>query len=311
MLHILLTILKIIGITLLILIGIILTLLLLILFVPIRYRVRGQKDDVTMTARCKVTWLFGFLTFWFLCEDQVTQKKLKVLGIDLFHVIEKCKQKKKLKKKKLEKKKNTGSTDKCDKIADTKEKHSDAEHKTSEMMDSSADDSSIEEKESKKVSKKTLSERIRAVLEKIKSLPSLLKEKFQKIKLTIANIYDKIDYWKEFLSDDRTKAALILVKDHLIKLVKHIFPKKISGNVTFGFEDPYQTGQVLAGVSVIYPWYAEHLNICPDFTKKVLIGDLDLKGRVYLFYVLKSALVIFFNKNIQYVIHIFRNKEES
>lgn len=306
MLHILLTILKIIGITLLILIGIILTLLLLILFVPIRYRAHGQKDEETLAARCKVTWLFGFLTFWFLYEDKISQTKLKVLGIDLFKIIEKHKQKKKLKKKK-----NSVSTDKRVRIADTKEKHSLEEQKSVVKMETSTDDSSKEENETKKTSEKTLFERIRSVFEKIKSLPSLIMEKIQKIKLTITNIYDKIDYWKEFLSDDRTKAALILLKDHLIKLVKHIFPKKISGSVTFGFEDPYQTGQVLAGVSVIYPWYADHLNICPDFTKKVLIGDLDLKGRVYLFYVLKSALVIFFNKNIQYVIHIFRNKEES
>ncbi len=61
MLHVLLTILKIIGILLLVILGIILVLILLVLFVPVRYRVHVRKDRDVFEADGRVTWLLHLL----------------------------------------------------------------------------------------------------------------------------------------------------------------------------------------------------------------------------------------------------------
>ena len=40
--------------------------------------------------------------------------------------------------------------------------------------------------------------------------------------------------FRDFLEHPRVKAAITLVKDHFIKLLRHVFPTKIKGNLTFG-----------------------------------------------------------------------------
>ena len=62
MLHILLMILKIIGIILLAIIGIALLIVILILFVPIRYRIQAHRYDDTM-AKVNVSWLLSAIRF--------------------------------------------------------------------------------------------------------------------------------------------------------------------------------------------------------------------------------------------------------
>ena len=52
---VLLTILKIIGIVLLVILGIILFLLAVLLFVPVRYSVKGTVDN-NITAEGKISW---------------------------------------------------------------------------------------------------------------------------------------------------------------------------------------------------------------------------------------------------------------
>lgn len=60
MLHILLLLLKIIGITLLSLIGLLVLVILLVLFVPVRYALRVKADE-TVLVKAHVSWLLHFL----------------------------------------------------------------------------------------------------------------------------------------------------------------------------------------------------------------------------------------------------------
>jgi len=61
--NILLKILIVIGICLLILVGILLFVLLLVLFVPITYQIRGEKNDAKQECTVRAKWLLGFLCF--------------------------------------------------------------------------------------------------------------------------------------------------------------------------------------------------------------------------------------------------------
>ncbi len=98
MLHVLLLILKIIGITLLVILGLILLIILLVLFVPVRYSgdTRCKQDKTPETeeneaeeskkfdlyALAKITWLLHFVSFSFEYSDDL-KYKLKVLGIPI------------------------------------------------------------------------------------------------------------------------------------------------------------------------------------------------------------------------------------
>ena len=65
MLHIILLILKIIGIVLLCILGIIILALFCVLFVPVRYRIEVMRkegeDEPPVDVRVKVTWLLHLL----------------------------------------------------------------------------------------------------------------------------------------------------------------------------------------------------------------------------------------------------------
>lgn len=89
-------------------------------------------------------------------------------------------------------------------------------------------------------------------------------------KYTVSEICDKIK-------------SVFQEKDNLeiLKFAKMLRPRRLRGYVIFGFEDPYHTGQVLAFLAILYPFYGDRVTITPDFEQKILEGDLEAKGHVY------------------------------
>lgn len=81
MLHILLMILKIIGIILLAIIGIALLIVILILFVPIRYKIQAHRYDDTM-AKVNVSWLLSAIRFTLKYNGAEVDTKIRILGFD-------------------------------------------------------------------------------------------------------------------------------------------------------------------------------------------------------------------------------------
>ena len=81
MLHILLMILKIIGIILLAIIGIALLIVILILFVPIRYKIQAHRYDDTM-AKVNISWLLSAIRFTLKYNGAEVDTKIRILGFD-------------------------------------------------------------------------------------------------------------------------------------------------------------------------------------------------------------------------------------
>ena len=81
MLHILLMILKIIGIILLAIIGIALLIVILILFVPIRYRIQAHRYDDTM-AKVNISWLLSAIRYTLEYNGAEVDTKIRILGFD-------------------------------------------------------------------------------------------------------------------------------------------------------------------------------------------------------------------------------------
>ena len=81
MISILLIILKIIGITLLVILGLVLVLFLVVLFVPVRYRFKGNYDDA-FHCKGKITWLLHFISIKIEVEKEVVTS-IRILGIPI------------------------------------------------------------------------------------------------------------------------------------------------------------------------------------------------------------------------------------
>ena len=97
----------------------------------------------------------------------------------------------------------------------------------------------------------------------------------------------------------------------LWKLLKHVFPTKIQGTLTFGSEDPSLTGAALAILGMTMPFHKNAIEIQPLFEgRNVLEGEVSFRGRVYGIVFVKAALAIYFNKDIKYTINRWKYKED-
>lgn len=164
--------------------------------------------------------------------------------------------------------------------------------------------------------------RIREILNKILNFPGNLwkritsfiksiQENFRHIKQTFSRIKNRIDWWKEFLGNERIKAAFALVYKDAKGLIRHVLPTKIDGHVTFGCEDPAVTGTALAVLGMTFPFHKNKVQVTPLFDgENQLTGDIAMKGRIYGIMFVKAAIEIYFNKNIKYVMNRWKHKED-
>lgn len=106
---------------------------------------------------------------------------------------------------------------------------------------------------------------------------------FEKIKYTFSHICDKIKVlWKKveeikaFLENNTHQTAFWKLIAELKKMLFRMRPKQVEGKLEFGFEDPSLTGRVLAGLSMLYPYW--EVRFYPNFERKVLDGNVSVKG---------------------------------
>ena len=91
----------------------------------------------------------------------------------------------------------------------------------------------------------------------------------------------------------------------------HLVWKKVQGRIHFGFDDPYDTGQVLTVVSPFYGLYARTLTLEPDFTGTALDGELHFKGRIALWYPLWTAARLFISKDFRRLLRFLRKRDSG
>ena len=93
--------------------------------------------------------------------------------------------------------------------------------------------------------------------------------------------------------------AFLRLKKEIFFFIRKIKPDKIKGYIRFGLEDPYNTGQVLAVLSVLYPFYGENIQIYPEFEQEIIEGDVFFKGRIHLIHLLLVLGRAYFDKNVK------------
>ena len=114
------------------------------------------------------------------------------------------------------------------------------------------------------------------------------------------------------LTSDPVKEAMGFLWKKTKGLLHHILPRRMTGRIHFGFEDPSKTGKTLAYFSMLYPFTKENLVIEPEFEKMkkeagdlakteelILEGDIAFRGRIRLGYLVYVALSVVLNKNIR------------
>ena len=313
-LHILLIILKIIGIIIAVILGLVLLLLLILLSVPVRYRMDASMpgEIKESSAYGRVTWLLHLIRIDTSFEEQELKWQVRIAWKSFGSEPQKSGHTDTEKKKSEDRPVKTDiektETAKIEsEKEETHEKRNTApkENRKEQRVESSSRLSEMEEEseEEKRTveSKKTVPQNVEERTgKKTEESPESIPEKagrFAKIKCTIVKFYDKIKHtighaeekldsisekkekiMKE-LEDPVHRKAFSKVKKEAGKLLKRWKPKVIKGDIHFGFEDPYHTGQALAGLSMIYPFIGDHLSVEPDFERRILKGKVRVRGR--------------------------------
>ena len=291
-LTVLLLILKILGIVLLVLLGILLALLLIVLFVPVRYQGSGYReegDPVPVHVQLKVTWLSHLARVSFIYPEEAFLK-VKILFFQILPAKEK-------KKKASNKKEADGKKPKTDK----KEAGSDVSDTASDQKISDEGNAADEDGGD---DRRTLSDFVRKLFSAIRN-----------IKYTIRKIYDKINhiihnirYYIKILQTESFKRAFALCREQLLRLMKIVLPRKVSGTFTIGMEDPAATGQILSIYGILYPLIGDSITVIPDFEKPVMEGSFRFKGKITAFTLIRIAAKIYFDKDLKRVICLFKKE---
>ena len=336
MIHILLMILKIIGIILLVILGLLLFVLLVVLFVPVRYKLEGAwhgKPEGVLRAG----WFLHILSFRALYTREGGLKMIfKVFGFDLL----------KERKRGVAEAVEHGAEDLMgdeeqslyDELQEDEARYRKAARERAskpsdspdgtELGDGSSgtissgdghkgDDTSGNDTPGNDVTKDTPTRdqsggifgKLRSLQERIAAGIKGLWEKFKfsfagfcgKLKGIQAFVQDK----KQWLEDERNQASIKLLFRQTRRLIAHIWPVKGKGTLTFGFDDPYTTGQVLQAVSLIYPFYHKQLTVRPVFDEKVLDAEGSFRGRIRLAVVLWLAFQVYLDKHTRRMIRGF------
>lgn len=311
---VLLTILKIIGIVLLVILGIMLFLLAVLLFVPVRYSVKGTVDN-NITAEGKISWLCSIFRYDFTFQEQDLNGEVRIFGF-------RPKKKERVSEEGLEEEAVPEVKDEVeevvsDLVSNTVEED-DSEGKISKsVIESDSDKISLEEaagrreqnpemdfhtdRQNRKSSRPSRKNIFMQMWDKIKSFLKKIKNFFIGIQKRLTSFKEFVVKVKEIVTDTKNQYAVRRLWEELLYLLKHFGFRKIHTELTFALADPALTGQVL-GVLCMMPFlYQYDFHIFPDFESEsyYIRGSYDVKGRIRLIFLLVTAIRLLADKDIR------------
>lgn len=319
MMSIAIKILSILDILFLCLLGLVLLVLLLVLFFPIQYRVTGRKNEKNINLSVRVSWLFCLLRILFDFPDP-GNILVKVLPITVFDSGKLFGEGTK-EDDENDKKESKNRADKRERFENQPKKETSGEG--FEKGESSGNADKIGETSTDQTGQETGFQQEKNDQSGQSNTPSqeqndqdsqgdVLKKKegffkkFEKIKYTIRNIYDKIknvweniSYYIELLREEETKQLFHHAMFRIGKILKSIRPRKIRGNILFGTGAPDTTGYAYGVYGMLSPFIGNKLIVTPDFTQTILGGDIYVAGHITIFTILLNGLKLLLDRKLR------------
>lgn len=312
MASILFIVLKIVGIAFLVILGLVLLILLLVLFVPVRYRGNGSYYESAFSTKLNFSWFWHMISIWGVFQKGQEQRfhiYLKVFGITIYDNLKKASKKRKHKKIKSTKTKLEHSSE--IQAAETQE-HAISDQATVEeekplaeevYSDIALAESDIPEE------KQTICLKIKQFFMKFVKFFKNIKFTFNKVCDTMVRIKDNIKYYLEVLQLESTKLAFATCQKQLGYVLRKLSPRNFQVNLHLGFDDPAVMGEVLAVWGMLYPMHLGKIDIQPEFDKVVMEADFSFRGRISVFVFVRTACILFFNKNIKSLLKQLKREE--
>ena len=326
MIHILFMILKALGILLLVLLFLVLLIVCTVLFLPFCYRAQVLKEEegfACVKASGRVSWLFGAVALTASYEEQKPEAQILLFGASL--------ETWKRRLKKIRRGEASVPRTEENETENALEAEKTAEQKAPDQKEKqqkvTAQKEQPEQEQEPDAPKKSILERffgrIEYLPEKLLNLASrLLQTAFRLLELPF-RLLEKLEQkiqagrrlkrkWesvKKFFRSKMFREALLHAKKEVLYFLKKAAPKKVTGTVRFGFDDPALTGETLGILGMIYGKLPKDLSIQPDFEQEILQGDVRMKGSFQAVTAAGIALRLFRDQNLRKTIRHFKNKE--
>lgn len=326
MIHILFMILKALGILLLVLLVLVLLIVCTVLFLPFCYRAQVLKEEegfACVKASGRVSWLFGAVALTASYEEQKPEAQILLFGASL--------ETWKRRLKKIRRGEASVSRTEENETENALEAEKTAEQKAPDQKEKqqkvTAQKEQPEQEQEPDAPKKSILERffgrIEYLPEKLLNLASrLLQTAFRLLELPF-RLLEKLEQkiqagrrlkrkWesvKKFFRSKMFREALLHAKKEVLYFLKKAAPKKVTGTVRFGFDDPALTGETLGILGMIYGKLPKDLSVQPDFEQEILWGDVRMKGSFQAVTAAGIALRLFRDQNLRKTIRHFKHKE--
>ncbi len=320
MLHILLLILKIIGIVLLVILGTLLLGIACALFVPVRYRIEAVRKEgegePPVVVRVKVTWLLHLINLLIRFDGEVFVRA-RIFFITVFRI-----PKKERRRRKPEKEKKAGKKrgqEKAEQLKSVEEGSTPQEYLagadtiTQTQADDGEEDEPREPEDAQK--KPGFFEKLRALPKILRALFAKIRDLFENIQYTINSFCDKIrsisdtiEYYREIVEGEPFKRSFALCSGELLAVFKSLKPRKLEASLIVGMDDPAATGEILAVCGMLYPLIGGHVDVRGDFENKRLEGHVLVVGKLRAFTFLRTAVKIYFNKDIRKLYRLLKKE---
>lgn len=329
MLHIIIFILKIIGILLLVILGLILLLVSSVLFVPITYKIRAERKDGVIQVRAVAGWMFRLLSVHYRLHTSQEPMQLlqgRILGIPVWKPLEPKKEKpKKAEKKSKEKQSKPKQMEakQLEQKAEVKSSDKAKERLKKDLTPGTAvatipqpepevsrqeqpQDKQAQTKPPRQSILKKLLYAIRRIYGKItaigRGLFSLVVKLLHMPEKASETIGTLTDFWN---LEENVKARESIWRE-LKFLWKHSRPRKADLTLHFGFEDPSWTGQCMGVLSILNVWYPGRIFLKPEFEQEIFEGTLYIKGHMMLAVPLLSIFRLWRDENVMKIYRRFR-----
>lgn len=146
----------------------------------------------------------------------------------------------------------------------------------------------------------------KAFFEKLKTFVKKIIDKVKNIKYTICSFWNKLVHMKETIlwyyevfEREESHRALSKVKTQVVRLLKHIAPRKLKGCLEFGFDDPALTGDIFGKLCMFYALYGNNVVVVPNFEQSMVKAEFALSGKIRVVTLLHIGWKVLFDKDIR------------
>lgn len=311
MLHIVLLVLKIIGIILLCILGILLLGIVCVLFVPVRYKIELEReegeDKPPIVVRAKITWFLHLLNILIRYPAEISVR-VRLLFFTIFRIPDKSNHSK---AKEQVSGKDFSQTEAP--IPESGPLQTEAPIPESTPSQAREQTSFAEPLQPEKQA--SLKEKLQKIFGKLRDFIRRIKELFQNIQYTIEHFCDRIksvsnqiEYYKGIITSDTFQQSFQLCKGELFSILKSLKPQKFEADAIVGMDDPAATAQILAVWGMLYPIIGEHVNVAGDFEQNRIEGHVLIKGKIKAFNFVRAVIRVYFNKDIRKLIQLLKKE---